>query len=200
MKKRNVALIILILILIYAVVGVYYNLTHQEKTPEVKEVDKVDKYNYVLKSNATELQKTQFNELKEILSGDIVDDDYAKIIAKMFVTDLYTLTNKINKYDVGGIDYVFESGKNNYKLNVEDTLYKYLEDNTDNKRNQELPIVTNVDVENIESIKYKIGETSYDAKKVLVNITYEKDLGYDTKVTIVLVKDNDYYYVVECTK
>ena len=85
MKKRNVALIILILILIYAVVGVYYNLTHQEKTPEVKEVDKVDKYNYVLKSNATELQKTQFNELKEILSGDIVDDDYAKIIAKMFV-------------------------------------------------------------------------------------------------------------------
>ena len=52
MKKRNVALIILILILIYAVVGVYYNLTHQEKTPEVKEVDKVDKYNYVLKSNA----------------------------------------------------------------------------------------------------------------------------------------------------
>ena len=111
-----------------------------------------------------------------------------------------TLTNKINKYDVGGIDYVFESGKNNYKLNVEDTLYKYLEDNTDNKRNQELPLVTNVDVENIESIKYKIGETSYDAKKVLVNITYEKDLGYDTKVTIVLVKDNDYYYVVECTK
>ncbi|MCI7553830.1 MAG: hypothetical protein MST00_00055 [Tenericutes bacterium] len=200
MKKRNVALIILILILIYAVVGVYYNLTHQEKTPEVKEVDKVDKYNYVLKSNATELQKTQFNELKEILSGDIVDDDYAKIIAKMFVTDLYTLTNKINKYDVGGIDYVFENGKNNYKLNVEDTLYKYLEDNTDNKRNQELPLVTNVDVENIESIKYKIGETSYDAKKVLVNITYEKDLGYDTKVTIVLVKDNDYYYVVECTK
>lgn len=200
MKKRNVALIILILILIYAVVGVYYNLAHQEKTPEVKEVDKVDKYNYVLKSNATELQKTQFNELKEILSGDIVDDDYAKIIAKMFVTDLYTLTNKINKYDVGGIDYVFESGKSNYKLNVEDTLYKYLEDNTDNKRNQELPLVTNVDVENIESVKYKIGETSYDAKKVLVNITYEKDLGYDTKVNIVLVKDNDYYYVVECTK
>lgn len=200
MKKRNVALIILILILIYAVVGVYYNLTHQEKTPEVKEVDKVDKYNYVLKSNATELQKTQFNELKEILNGDIVDDDYAKIIAKMFVTDLYTLTNKINKYDVGGIDYVFESGKSNYKLNVEDTLYKYLEDNTDNKRNQELPLVTNVDVENIESVKYKIGETSYDAKKVLVNITYEKDLGYDTKVNIVLVKDNDYYYVVECTK
>ena len=200
MKKRNVALIILILILIYAVVGVYYNLAHQEKTPEVKEVDKVDKYNYVLKSNATELQKTQFNELKEILNGDIVDDDYAKIIAKMFVTDLYTLTNKINKYDVGGIDYVFESGKSNYKLNVEDTLYKYLEDNTDNKRNQELPLVTNVDVENIESVKYKIGETSYDAKKVLVNITYEKDLGYDTKVNIVLVKDNDYYYVVECTK
>ena len=29
---------------------------------------------------------------------------------------------------------------------------------------------------------------------------YKKDLGYDTKVTIVLVKDNDYYYVVECTK
>ena len=46
MKKRNVALIILILILVYAVVGVYYNLTHQEETPEVKEVDKNENVRY----------------------------------------------------------------------------------------------------------------------------------------------------------
>ena len=197
MKKRNVALIILILILIYAVVGVYYNLTHQEKTPEVKEVDKVDKYNYVLKSNATELQKTQFNELKEILSGDIVDDDYAKIIAKMFVTDLYTLSNKVNKYDVGGTEYVLESGRDNFKVNVQDTLYKYLEDNSDGKRSQILPMVVSVSADEISDTKYKIGDNESDAKKVSLTLSYNEDLGYDTKVTLILIKSDGKYYVVE---
>ena len=190
-------LIILILILIYAVVGVYYNLTHQEKIPEVKEVDKVDKYNYVLKSNATELQKTQFNELKEILSGDIVDDDYAKIIAKMFVTDLYTLSNKVNKYEVGGTEYVLESGRDNFKVNVQDTLYKYLEDNSDGKRSQILPMVVSVSADEISDTKYKIGDNESDAKKVSLTLSYNEDLGYDTKVTLILIKSDGKYYVVE---
>lgn len=201
MNKKKIGLVILVLILIYSIGGIYYNLTNRDtKKNDVKQIDSVDKYNYVLKSNATSLQKTLFNELKGVLKADSVnDDDYAKVIAKMFVTDLYTLTNKVNKYDVGGTDLVLEKGRENFKLNVEDTLYKYLEDNSDGNRNQILPEVIKVNADEITDVKYKIDETEYDAKKVVLSFEYEEDLGYDNKATVILIKQDNYYYVVEST-
>ncbi|MDO4376211.1 MAG: hypothetical protein Q4C33_03450 [bacterium] len=201
MNKKKTWLVVLVLILIYSIGGIYYNLTNRDtKKNDVKQIDSVDKYNYVLKSNATELQKTLFNELKDVLKADSVnDDDYAKVISKMFVTDLYTLSNKVNKYDVGGTDLVLEKGRENFKLNVEDTLYKYLEDNSDGNRNQILPEVIKVNADEITDVKYKIDETEYDAKKVVLSFEYKEDLGYDDKATVILIKVDNYYYVVEST-
>lgn len=199
MKKKKIGLVILVLILIYSIGGIYYNLTHRDSVDNsVKSIDKIDKYGYVLKSNATDLQKELFSELKAVLNGDnINDDDYAKVISKMFVTDLYTLSNKLNKYDVGGAEYVLESGRDNFKVNVQDTLYKYLEDNSDGKRSQILPLVVSVSADEISDTKYKIGDNESAAKKVSLTLSYQEDLGYDTKVTVILIKDNDKYYIVE---
>lgn len=199
MKKKKIGLVVLILILVYSIGGIYYNLTHRDSVDNsVKSIDKIDKYGYVLKSNANDLQKELFNELKTVLNSDnINDDDYAKVISKMFVTDLYTLSNKLNKYDVGGTDYVLESGRENFKVNVQDTLYKYLEDNSDGKRNQILPLVVSVSADEISDTKYKIGDNESEAKKVSLTLSYQEDLGYDTKVTVILIKDNDKYYIVE---
>ena len=199
MKKKKIGLVVLILILVYSIGGIYYNLTHRDSVDNsVKSIDKIDKYGYVLKSNANDLQKELFNELKTVLNSDnINDDDYAKVISKMFVTDLYTLSNKLNKYDVGGTDYVLESGRENFKVNVQDTLYKYLEDNSDGKRNQILPLVVGVSADEISDTKYKIGDNESEAKKVSLTLSYQEDLGYDTKVTVILIKDNDKYYIVE---
>ena len=199
MKKKKIGLVVLILILVYSIGGIYYNLTHRDSVDNsVKSIDKIDKYGYVLKSNANDLQKELFNELKIVLNSDnINDDDYAKVISKMFVTDLYTLSNKLNKYDVGGTDYVLESGRENFKVNVQDTLYKYLEDNSDGKRNQILPLVVSVSADEISDTKYKSGDNESEAKKVSLTLSYQEDLGYDTKVTVILIKDNDKYYIVE---
>lgn len=115
----------------------------------------------------------------------------------MFVTDLYTLSNKVNKYDVGGTEYVLESGRDNFKVNVQDTLYKYLEDNSDGKRSQILPLVVSVSADEISDTKYKISDNESDAKKVGLTLSYNEDLGYDTKVTLILIKSEGKYYVVE---
>lgn len=199
MKKKKIGLVILVLILLYSIGGIYYSLTRHDKIDNsVKSIDKIDKYGYVLKSNATDLQKELFNELKGVLNSDSInDDDYAKVISKMFVTDLYTLSNKLNKYDVGGTEYVLESGRDNFKANVQDTLYKYLEDNSDGKRNQILPLVISVSADEISDTKYKIGDNESAAKKVSLTLSYKEDLGYDTKVTLILIKSDDKYYVVE---
>lgn len=199
MKKKKIGLVILVLVLLYSIGGIYYNITHRDSVDNsVKSIDMIDKYGYVLKSNATNLQKELFNELKTILNNDNINDDaYAKIISKMFVTDLYTLSNKVNKYDVGGTEYVLESGRDNFKVNVQDTLYKYLEDNSDGKRSQILPIVVSVSADEIRDTKYKIGDNESDAKKVSLTLSYNEDLGYDTKVTLILIKSDGKYYVVE---
>lgn len=199
MKKKKIGLVILVLVLLYSIGGIYYNITHRDSVDNsVKSIDKIDNYGYVLKSNATNLQKELFNELKTILNNDNINDDaYAKTISKMFVTDLYTLSNKVNKYDVGGTEYVLESGRDNFKVNVQDTLYKYLEDNSDGKRSQILPMVVSVSADEISDIKYKIGDNESDAKKVSLTLSYNEDLGYDTKVTLILIKSDSKYYVVE---
>lgn len=199
MKKKKIGLVILVLVLLYSIGGIYYNITHRDSVDNsVKSIDMIDKYGYVLKSNATNLQKELFNELKTILNNDNINDDaYAKIISKMFVTDLYTLSNKVNKYDVGGTEYVLESGRDNFKVNVQDTLYKYLEDNSDGKRSQILPMVVSVSADEIRDTKYKIGDNESDAKKVSLTLSYNEDLGYDTKVTLILIKSDGKYYAVE---
>ena len=199
MKKKKIGLVILVLILLYSIGGIYYSLMKRDKVDNsVKSIDTIDKYGYILKSNATDLQKELFNELKGVLNNEnINDDDYAKVISKMFVTDLYTLSNKINKYDVGGAEYVLESGRDNFKINVQDTLYKYLEDNSDGKRNQILPMVVSVSADEISDTKYKISDAESEAKKVSLTLSYNQDLGYDTEVTLILIKSDNKYYVVE---
>lgn len=199
MSKKKIGLVVLVLILLYSVGGIYYSLISRDRVDNsVKSIDKIDKYGYELKSNATDLQKELFNELKTVLNnGNVSDDDYAKIISKMFTADLYTLSNKLNKYDVGGTDYVLESGRDNFKVNVQDTLYKYLEDNSDGKRNQILPVVVSVSADEISDTKYKIGDDESEAKKVSLTLGYKEDLGYDTKVTLILIKSDNKYYVVE---
>ena len=71
MKKKKIGLVILVLVLLYSIGGIYYNITHRDSVDNsVKSIDKIDKYGYVLKSNATNLQKELFNELKRIQAGE----------------------------------------------------------------------------------------------------------------------------------
>ena len=106
------------------------------------------------------------------------------------------MRDKLNKYDIN-TDFIYEQNILNYKLNLQDTLYKYLEDNSDGKRGQELPSVSSVDVVDVKDITFKIGDENAHAKEVSLKWEYDKDLGYDNKGTLVLVKENNLYYIVE---
>lgn len=198
--KKKIILVVLILILLYSVGGVFYNVYYKENNNKINitKVDSIKNYTYTLKSNSTELQKSEFKVLKNNLeSKDIDYQEYAKSISKLFIIDLYTITNKINKYDVGGISYIYPDSILNYKENVEDTIYKYVEDNTSKDRMQELPEVNSINVESISDIKYKIDSTEYGAYKLKLKWTYVKDLGYDTESDIIVIKKDKYLYIAE---
>lgn len=198
MKKR-ILLLVLFTILLYSAGGVYYNIYFKDKVEKkVSNVDSISNFNYVLKSNVTDLYKEEFNNLKKNLTSDNVnEEEYAKSIAKLFIIDLYTLSNKNNKYDVGGVDFVYPSAVDNFKLNVEDTLYKYMEDDSNNLRTQILPTVSSINVESSTDIDYKIGESNTRAKKIKLSWTYVQELNYDNSGEVVLAKKDNKFYVVE---
>ena len=57
-------------------------------------------YGIHLDDGDTKLYREEYTKLKENLeSKDIDYDAYAESVAKLFIIDLYTIKNKINKYD-----------------------------------------------------------------------------------------------------
>ena len=198
--KKKVILFLCILIFVYAAGGtIYYIATREKKDdkPIVTNKDTIKGYDYTLKSNATKLYEDEFKALKANLEGDINYNEYAVSVAKLFVIDLYTINNKINKYDTGGVSFVYPDGRDNYKLNVQDTIYKYVEDNTNGKRTQNLPEVSSVIVKDSKKDTYKIGDNSFEAYKINLEWSYVQDLGYDKTGEIILIKKDKNIYVVE---
>ena len=195
---KKFILIILFMILIYSVGGIYYieYVYKDNNEPVVKNLSEIEGYPYSLKSNASKLYIDEFNILKDNLENKYNEEEYIKSISKLYIIDLYYLKNKLNKYDIN-VDFIYPDIVSNYRLNIENTLYKYLENNSDGNRNQELPVVSNVIIDEILDEKYSLNKENVPCKKVKVTIEYENDLGYDKSGTITLVKQDKYYYIVE---
>jgi hypothetical protein len=200
MRKRFKLPLLLIILLIVLIIGVLVfkliNKSSNNNNSEVKVLDSIN--DYTLDERDSKLMKETYQELKEILNAKEINyEDYAITLAKLFVIDLFTMNNKINKYDVGSTEYVYPDALSNFKLNVEDTLYKKIENNTDGKRNQELPVVKKITSSEIKECNYTINDVTYDAFTVSLTWDYDVDLDYDNAATITLIQKNDKVYVVE---
>ncbi len=172
----------------------------EEETVVKKNESEIEGYGITLDDFDTDLYRNEYKLLKENLeSGNIDFNAYAESVAKLFIIDLYTIKNKTNKYDIGGDEFVYPETVDNYKLNVEDTLYKYVEDNTKNTRTQNLPVVDSIKVEKKSEEKFKMEkeEKEYPAYKINLTWTYATDLGYDTKGEVIIVNKENKLYVVE---
>ena len=200
-KKKIIMLIILLLIIIGGGTGAYFYFQKEEPQPEPKKIEVLDKiigFEYSLEDRDTAVYKETFLELKKTLESDTFEDKtYAELLAKLFVIDLYTIDNKISKYDVGSQDFIYPEEKEKFTSKVMDTMYKLVEDNTTGTRRGELPIVKEVEVTKTEETTYKKGTTNLKGYQIDVFISYEKDLGYDKKITLTLVKEENKIYVVQ---
>lgn len=190
-------------ILLICGAGVYFGLMYFNKKTAVKEIktlDEIKGYSYSLRENDTALFKTNYEALEHVLTSKEIDfKEYAKYASSLFIIDLYTINNKTNKYDVGGKEFVYPSIASNYELNVSDTIYRYVKDNSVQERKQELPEVSEINVSDVSECEYKIdseGKT-YSAYKVTLDWKYVTDLGYDTKGIVTLIKVDNNLYVVE---
>lgn len=189
-RVLTLILVIFLLILIASLVFVgYQRFVKKKAVGQVEIVDKIDEYGYYLEDDQPKLYKEMFDELRKTLKQDKVDENnYASLVAKMFVLDFYNLDNKISKNDIGGTQFVLEKYRDNFILEASETVYKYIEHNIYQNRKQELPEVANVEVKSIKTNRYAYEKiTDEKAYIITLKIEYEKDLGYPKEVVVKMI-------------
>lgn len=200
MKNKKfliIALIILILGLVSAVILYFKPFKKNSEKIEVLSVDRIKNFNYELEDRDTELFKKEYEELKNVLSNEEVNyTKYSESLAKLYIIDLYTIRNKRNVYDVGGLEYVYPSIKDNFELKVKDTLYKYIENDTGDRK-QKLPKVSTIRIDEITEDSVIYQDKTLPSFNVKLSWDYDEDLGYDKSAELILVKEENKIYVLE---
>ena len=202
-KKVRRTLIIILLLIILGIVGflAYKYYSPKKEIKEVKIINQIDKYGYSLKENKPSQYKKLFEELKEILNEEQLDEEkYVKKITEMFINDFYSLNDKTAKTDVGGVDFVYSEITDNFLENAQNTYYKYIESNIYNNRKQTLPIVDEVTITNVEKTNFTYGDKN-DENTYVVSATWTytdtKFASYQKAAKLVFIHDGEKLSLVE---
>lgn len=198
-KKKLITFIIIVLIAI-ALSLFALNIGKKDNVEEKKKVvDEIKNFEYIVSDSNTKLFKDTFKELKTVLSDKNVDKEkYASLVAKLFIIDFYTLSNKTNINDVGAVQFVYSSYRTDFIDFARTGMYKQVQSNLDNDRNQELPEVKSVEIEEIDSVVPSTILESEDFKNVTdanayeikINWTYTKSNNFQDSATMLIVEDN----------
>ncbi len=205
-RYRNLLLILLPLLL----VGGFFGYTLYNGAKELfggegnaEEVEASPKYSlpeygYQLRADCTQIQFDYFQELIEAISNE--DDEAAvKAVAKSFIADFYTFSNKAGQYDIGGMNYVYSAQLPNIYTQARDHVYHYLNYFIDAYGAENLLEVEQVTIEDFKKTDtgYEIDGTSHPCWYVRASWTYvAKDTGfissdYETLQDIYIIKNAD---------
>ena len=198
-KNTNKGKALLVVIILVIALGVFVFFQTRPKLMVVSVVDRIEEYDYYMESNYTKTYKEYFEELKKyIKEKNNIEEDYAKIIAKLFITDYYTLNNKVTNKDIGGVQYVHPNLKNDFINAAGNSIYKYVKSNLYKNRKQNLPEVEKVEVLDTNNIKYNRKDYKDDNGYIIkTKISYVKDYDYPKEVNLILIHDNEKLVVVE---
>ncbi len=195
---KNKIIFILVGIILFGIL--FYNLYNDfiKDNSYNKIESSIDLYGYTLSNTDTKLYEEKFEELEDILKFNNIDfESYAKIISELFVIDVFNLDNKVASTDIGGLEFIHSDLKDNFKENMGATLYKNIEVNLDGNRKQELPTVDSISVDNIFKTIYNYKDKEYESYIIDLSWKYKKDYGYQDKIKLTLINDNNKLYIVK---
>ncbi len=187
--KKIIRIIMLVVIALIAIYAIFVAIPSKKNKDEG--IENINN-KYILYKRDSSLYKENFEKLRTILETSPVDNkEYAETIVKLFVIDFYTLDNKNDNTDIGGLQYVHSNLKDNLVLNASSTMYKYI------KTTKELPKVKSITSVDTKETTYKINDKDYSAYAITINWEYDKDLGYEKQGTFIVVNDNGNLSIVE---
>ena len=187
--KKIIRIIMLVVVALIAIYAIFVAIPSKKNKDEG--IENINN-KYILYKRDSSLYKENFEKLRTILEISPVDNKkYAETIVKLFVIDFYTLDNKNENTDIGGLQYVHSNLKYNLVLNASSTMYKYI------KTTKELPKVKSITSVDTRETTYKINDKDYSAYAITINWEYDKDLGYEKQGTFIVVNDNENLSIVE---
>ena len=187
--KKIIRIIMLVVVAFIAIYAIFVAIPSKKKKDEG--IENINN-KYILYKRDSSLYKENFEKLRTILDTNPIDNkEYAETIVKLFVIDFYTLDNKDENTDIGGLQYVHSNLKDNLVLNASSTMYKYI------KTTKELPRVKSITSVDTSETTYKINDKDYSAYAITINWEYDKDLGYEKQGTFIVVNDNGNLCIVE---
>lgn len=122
-KNIPVILIAVISLISAGVIGFNVVTLMRQETTETTQPEIIENEFYTIKSNATDLQKSFFDELTIELDKNENQLLIAELVAKSFVADLFTWSTKDGNYDVSATQYVYGNMNRVFKNYIQDTLY-----------------------------------------------------------------------------
>lgn len=198
MRRKYKIWLVIIGVLLVLTIGLGVSKLFMPNEKEKREenvtnvISNIDEYGYSLDDRDTDYMKEVFKDLEKTLKEkDVNYEDYAKNLAKLFVIDFYTLNNKINKYDVGSLEYILNDKVEIFKNKAMDTIYSDIIDNTYKDRVQELPEITDVEILEIKKSKFELNKEEKESYKITLKFSYKKDLGYDKEGTLHIIENNN---------
>ena len=205
-KSDNIFILVLTILLIALIIslGILIKKTLNKPKSEVietKVVDKLDEYGYYLTDHNTDYYKEIYNELKDLLSGNSIDEEkYVSLIAELYTIDFYDLNSKLSKSDVGGVQFISEYYQDTFIKTASGTngIYYYVKSDLYGDRKQDLPIVEKVEILSTEKQEYKYDKINdTNAYKVVLSIEYKEDLGYPKTVSLIFVHNGKKLEIAE---
>ena len=201
-KKKRYLVMFCMMLPFIAVIAIFGSIAYKEGKNlmelakgntgvETKAENIIESMDYVLRDNPTDIQKEYFAQLKEAIEGEERSDDVsiAALVAKNYVVDFYTWSNKRGQYDVGGMNFIyigeFENGdhfKENVYQKARDGFYKYISVYGTQYGKENLLEVEEVEVIKSEkmSSQYHINEhVAYKQDEEGEWYDYREDFGYD---------------------
>ena len=197
-KKRYLIMLLLMVPFIIAII-VFSIITYKEAKNllntakgtevEVKDEFSIPSMSYRLRDNATDLQKEYFAQLKAAIEEENAEPlTIAELVAKNYIADFYTWTNKQGQYDVGGFNYIFDEKNEsiNFKsvayTQARDGFYQYLNYYINQYGADKLLEVDNVEITSSKKLDYQytihqwvktvdLGNEAYDV--IYENVEYD---------------------------
>ncbi|OCN03819.1 hypothetical protein A4S06_04440 [Erysipelotrichaceae bacterium MTC7] len=200
MKKIGKLFLVLMLATLVACGG-----SKDEKVEEAKTQLKTNDV-YEAPTNAFEYQVVTYNKLTSALKGSN-EEKTAQLVAENFVIDFFSLKNKDSSENVGGLTYIPEAHREEWKTFAMNYVYANYRFISDEYGKANLPIVKEVKVENTttEALTFNVTipgdeslgtettveEQDFDAYVITLGITYD-----DTSVSKDELKTEATVYVI----
>lgn len=169
---------------------------------------------YALANKPTDCQIELYNELSDALE-DGTEQEIAEAVAKNFVADFYTLKNKANSEDIGGLTYLPEDKRIDFAAYASIYAYANYEKIVQQHGKKNLPAVKSVEVSGTVEDIYTYSKTipadpvtgageqkitdDYDGFEVTLTVAFAKTKVNElpTTLTLTVIEMDGVYRVIE---